>query len=310
VREGFVAPAEPLGDGEEILYRPGLLGRARLHYANIRVKIDSWEEAALLAPLSADAVASDPWAEATDLPDRFEDLDPDPIEGACFIELPPEATQPKSYARWSKALASHLYRECTMTLWKCAALKAVSQAEETEGDFKVRLQQLAREKRDLTLEKLRKRYTPKLQRVQERIRKGEQRIEREQGQYKQQKVQTAISVGATLIGALFGRKMTSIGNVGRATTSMRGMGRVAREKGDIVAAREALVEQRKRLEELEQEFRTEIEKLQEAYDPESFEVTAKEIRPRKADISVGDLWLVWIPWRKRADGIAEPIFRE
>ncbi len=310
IREGFVTPSEPIGDGEGLLYRPALLGRARLHYINARVKIDSWEETALLTPLPAGDVGSDPWAEATDLPERLEDLDPVPIAGAIFAEMPPEATRPKSYARWSKALASHLYRECTMTLWKCPELKAVSRPEETEGDFRARTEQNAREKRDLSVEKLRKRYGPKLQRLQERIRKAQQKVEREQSQYKQQKVQTAISVGATLLGALFGRKVASAGNVGRATTSMRGMGRVAREKGDIAAARENLREMKKRLDELEQDFTREAEELRGAFDPESFEIETKEIRSRKSDISVGDLWLVWMPWRKRADGIAEPAFRE
>ena len=45
-------------------------------------------------------------------------------------------------------------------------------------------------------------------------------------------VQFAHFIGA-LLGALFGRKALSTGTVGRATTSMRGIGRAAREKEDI-----------------------------------------------------------------------------
>jgi hypothetical protein len=37
-----------------------------------------------------------------------------------------------------------------------------------------------------------------------------------------------ISIGATVVGALFGRKLGSVGNVGRATTAMRGVSRSAR----------------------------------------------------------------------------------
>jgi hypothetical protein len=45
---------------------------------------------------------------------------------------------------------------------------------------------------------------------------------RETGQAKQQYVQTAISVGATLLGALLGRKTVSTSALGRATTAARG----------------------------------------------------------------------------------------
>ena len=49
----------------------------------------------------------------------------------------------------------------------------------TEGDFTARVAQLAREQRDLAVEKLRNRYAPKLDRLQERIRKAEQKIDKE-----------------------------------------------------------------------------------------------------------------------------------
>jgi hypothetical protein len=74
-------------------------------------------------------------------------------------------------------------------------LKLASQPEESEGDFKVRLIHAAHELRDRHVEKLRQSYGPKLSALQERIRRGEQRVEREEAQVGQQKIQTAISVG-------------------------------------------------------------------------------------------------------------------
>jgi hypothetical protein len=195
-----------------------------------------------------------------------------------------------------------------MTVWRCKELKATSEAGETEGDFRVRLGQLAREARDLAVEKLRRRYASKFTRLRERIRKAEERIEREKAQYKQQKVQTAISIGATVLGALMGRKAVSSRTVGRATTTMRGVGRAAREKGQIAVATESRKVLEEQLVQLEAEFAEETAKLQDSYDPESLELEAREIRPRKSDISIGDLILTWMPWHQRPDGIAEPAF--
>lgn len=50
-------------------------------------------------------------------------------------------------------------------------------------------------------------------------------MERESEQAKQQGLQTAISVGATILGTFLGRKSIKVGTIGRATTAARGAGR-------------------------------------------------------------------------------------
>ena len=187
-------------------------------------------------------------------------------------------------------------------------LKAVSRPGEGEGEFRARLTQLAREKRDLEVEKLRKRYAPKLARMEERLRGAQVRVEREKDQYGQQKVQTAISFGATVLGALFGRKLGSTGNVGRATTSMRGIGRAAREREDIARAKEEVMILRQKLVALEDEFKEVLAQKQEEFHPEDIELEELSLKPRKSDISVSVLSLVWAPWKVGAMGISEPGF--
>jgi hypothetical protein len=168
--------------------------------------------------------------------------------------------------------------------------------------------QLAHEARDLALEKLRRKYAPKVTRLEERIRVAEQRVGRESGQYRQQKVQTAISLGATVLGALFGRKIGSVGTVGRASTTARGMARAGREKADIARARETLESHRRRLAELEEELRLEVEKLRESFDPAAIELQAVPVRPRKTDLEVADLSLAWAPWIVDGAGLARPAY--
>ena len=65
---------------------------------------------------------------------------------------------------------------------------------------------------------------PKQAALAERLRRAEAAVEREQQQASQPKLQTALSVGATLLGALLGRKAISAGTLGRATTAARGVG--------------------------------------------------------------------------------------
>lgn len=117
-------------------------------------------------------------------------------------------------------LVAHIYQEVTLDLLTCPELKLASTSEETEGDFKTRIALFLREKLDDEIEKMRKRYSTRLTSLQEQVRKAEVRVEKSRDQYGQQKMTTAISFGATLLGALLGRKAVSAGTLGRATTTI------------------------------------------------------------------------------------------
>ncbi len=302
IPEAFLAPSGPLPGDAAILYRPALLGVASLHYANARADVDEWSEAAMLAPLVKGAGGS-PWGGSSRLEARPV-LHDEPLPGARFAPLPGPAARATTYKRWTKMLASHLYKEHALVLWKSQAPKAISRPGESEGDFQVRLRQRLHEERDLGLEKLRKRYAPKLKRLKERIRRAELKVDREQDQYRQQKTQTAISVGATVLGALFGRKLGA-GSVGRATTAVRGASRAGREKEDVERARAELEDHREDLAALEKEFEASLEGLREASDTRALDYAALPIRPRKSDLAIDGLTLAWVPWRIGPDGVAE-----
>jgi len=233
IPQRFWPVRETLAEDERLVYRPALLGEATLHFVKARTDLDRWEEDRLLVPLGKGSFP-DPWADADVLDADAEALELEGDEPAEFASLPPHGSKAKSYKRWGRTLKAYLYRTRTTSLWKCASLKQTSKPGESEGEFRSRLSFAVREKRDLQVEKLRKRFTPKLARIQERIRKAEARVEREQDQYKQQKLQSAVSIGSTLLGALFGRRMTSVGNVSRASRAVGRMGRASKERGDIV----------------------------------------------------------------------------
>ena len=167
---------------------------------------------------------------------------------------------------------------------------------------------LLHEKRDLEVEKLRKRYAPKLATMQERLRKAQVRMDREKSQLGQQKMQTAVSVGATILGAIFGRKTVSAGTIGRATTSIRGAGRMAREKQDIERAKREVQIVNEKLTVLEAEFQTEIASLSANFQPEELDLSEILIRPRKTDITITRFALIWTPWKVDQAGFAVPAF--
>jgi hypothetical protein len=121
-----------------------------------------------------------------------------------------------------------------------------------------------------------------------------ERLEREKSQYAQQKLQTVVSVGATLLGAFLGRKTVSAATIGRATTAARGVGRAAREREDVGTAEQQVEAARAEREALDAEFANEVQSL-EARGGETPVREPLEVKSRKADIAVDDPLLAWVP---------------
>ena len=132
-------------------------------------------------------------------------------------------------------------------------------------------------------------------RSEERLRKAEQRVEKERSQANQQTMSTALSIGASIMGALFGRKIMSATNVNRAAGSMRAASRISRERQDIAQATETVEAVREKLEELEAQFKAESEKVHTSLQPDTLPLETLDIQPRKADIAVEPVLLIWQP---------------
>jgi hypothetical protein len=87
------------------------------------------------------------------------------------------------------------------------------------------------------------------------------------------------------------------------------MARAGREKADIARARETLESHRRRLAELEEELRGEVESLKERFDPAAIELEPVPVRPRKSDLEVVELSLAWAPWIVDGAGMGRPAYR-
>ena len=200
-----------------------------------------------------------------------------------------------SYARWAKMLESQLFKARPLTLYECRALRAFSNAGESLGDFRVRLRDRLHESRDLELEKLRQKWAPKLAALQERQRRAAERAAREQDEYSSKKLETAVSLGASVLGALFGRKLASASNVGRAASVARNVGRAARERDDIARAEESSEAIAAQLKQFEAQFQAEVEALRSAGGVDELEIAEISVAPRKGDLSIDSLVLLWAP---------------
>ncbi|MCS6288229.1 MAG: ATP-binding protein [Nitrospira sp.] len=300
VPQHFVPLRGSRPDGQALVYQPMVLGVAQVRVADNKAGVDVTEPLTLLAPLTEGAVPVE-WDHATIVDLTVADLERDPADGAQFATLPSAAGKAKQYDGWKTDLSGWLFRTQKVELFRSPSTKAFSMPGEPERDFRVRLQQAGREQRDQQSEALRKKYSPKIAALQDRIRRAEQMVERQQAESRSSQIQAAISVGATILGAFLGRKTISAGNIGKATTAIRGAGRAMKESKDVSQAEDNVAALQQQLAALEAEFKAEAEALAAATDPLTETLELLSLKPTTSNISIKLVALAWVPhWRDEA----------
>ena len=292
VREVFLAPKRPVGLDATVFYEPAILGRARVRYAKAAARIDVDRDVICLAP-AGDSVGESAWESGETLAEPPE-VEPAPRTGS-FASLPAALAGPKGYAALATALKGHLARTAKLVVYAAPALDAVSQPGESEADFRLRLAQRAREWRDREMDAVRGRYAPKIAGLADKIERARQKVEREKAEAKNQSLQTYVSIGSAVLGALLGRKMASSTTIGKAATSMRTASRAARQQADVAHAEESLTTLDERRQALEDEVAEAIERIRVDSDLHRIELEAIEIPARKTDMAVEDVVLAWVP---------------
>lgn len=284
----------PKGSPASISYNPAILGVADVTYASAKYGIAEQRRIVLLATLDDGPIAMD-WGIAERIRIDPSALESRPRDGATFGEVPKLAASAKSYTAWSKALQKWITTNEFLTLYRSPTAKQVSNVGESERDFRIRLQVASREMRDVKIESLRGKYATKLGSIQERIRKAEQAVAREQSEASQAKVDTMISVGSAVLGAIFGRGKIGVGTVSKVGTAARGAGRAARQSGDVTRAGETVQALQAQYGELEAALQAEIDTLGATFDAQTETLDEIVIKAKAGDVSIPLLALAWSP---------------
>lgn len=294
--------------GDSIVYHPALVGQGQLLFSDTKSGVYVDLEHLYATPVTGAVIPVD-WDQAGEMDLRLEDLETVPEEGSSFAPLPSAAGNPKSYSGWSRGFADWLYRTRTLELLYSPLLKQYSQPGETERDFRIRLQQSSREQRDQLMEKLRQKYATRIASLEDKVRRADHAVQREAEQARQQQMQTAISAGAALLTSFMGKKPVSQASLGKASTAARGAGRYMKERQDVKQARETAELYRRQLQDLEREFKAEVDALAEKLEPLSKDLDRVAIRLTKKDITVKLVVLAWLPYRQGSGGAPEPAWQ-
>lgn len=289
VPQYFIPPER---NSDNITYNPGVFGVADVTFTSAKYNVTEQRRIVLLATVSDGPIALD-WADAERLAIDPSSLEGSPRNNAAFGEVPRLAATGKSYAVWAKSLQKWIVTNEVVTLLRSPGTGETSRAGETERDFRIRLQVTSREQRDVQIEKLRGKYATRLSALQERVRKAEQAVTREQSQATHAKMDTMISVGSAVLGAIFGRGKIGAGTISKVGTAARGAGRVAQQSSDVTRAGETVQALTTQYDGLERALQSEIEAIGASFDAQTENLEQIVIKAKTSDVVVPLVALAW-----------------
>ncbi len=274
-------------------YRPYLLGLGSVQYVDRSTKRTLHkEEISLGIELRGEVIDID-WEDGTETGITDRDLDRGQPDSGRFAPVPDAAAKSRNFSKWEKEFSDFLYRTRGLDLLHSPAFDATSEPLESERDFRIRLAERARERRDEAKVEVQEKYETKIERLEEKLRKARQTLEKEKDQVKGQKLQNVISMGSALLAAVAGSKKFSLSSLGRATTAAKGMSRTAKEKEDVERAEENIDVIIEELEEMNAELESALEAVEDRFDPLREEFETETVKPRRADVDVELVALLW-----------------
>ncbi|HEY3420644.1 MAG TPA: DUF87 domain-containing protein [Methanomassiliicoccales archaeon] len=283
VPQYFLRPKQPA----PLVYRPMLLGISQVRFSDARKNVEETKDLYLLASVTDGPIPVN-WETAKKAELTMSDLQAEPMGAAKFSDLPATASVPKNYAAWEKDLVNWLVRSQRIELLHSPSLNQYSKVGEKESDFRIRMQLAFRETADGNMDRLRKKYAPKIAALDERIRKAEMTLEKEKDQVSMRKQQSSASFGTALFDAMVGRKV-------KGTKTINDYERVKKEKKDVEFADENLDTLRQQRKKLDEDFQAEVRAMGEKTDPLTEKLESIPIGTTKTNISVKLVALVWDP---------------
>jgi len=294
----------PIASGSEtesIHYLPMVYRVGEVRYSDPKKGIDGAVTTTQLNRLLGGGAVD--WQKTEVLPEGHSNtqLEREPRAGASFGEVPQSMLETKFWSELGKGLEDELYARQSLTLWQSPSSGLLSQIGESEGDFRARLVHAAREARDTKVAELQAAFAKKFSAAEAQVMKARDALAEQQAQASSAKMDTAVRIGGTILGAVLGRSIRT-----GSRSSMTGASKAWKESRDVSRAESAVSEREDSLASLEQECEKAVGDLKNALDPMNEKLTPVVLTPLKKNCSATSVGVLWMPYRGGASGPQVP----
>lgn len=290
----YFLPGDASLPGDEINYVPAVIRSAEVDYSDSKKKVKGTKIVTLFNQMEEGGDVD--WSEDHALPNglRLAGLGKTPVTGAGFSELPAFVFESKTWTQIEKEYVDWVYGNDSLTIFKSELTGMFSEFGETESDFRARLIHAGREARDEAVEKLRDKFEKQIERLEKKVLSAQDKLDTQKGQATSAKLDTAVRIGGTILGAVLGRRVGR-----RSSSSLSGASRAWREGRDVARAEDNLDRVKEDLFEMEEEAREAIRELEDQMDPLTEKFEQVQLSPYKKNITANQVGILWLPYREQ-----------
>ena len=210
---------------------------------------------------------------------------------------------PKLYDDFGRDLKDWLYQTQRVSLFKCDDLDETSREDETEAEFRTRLAAAATKLGASERKELEASYDKKIAKAEAAVAKKQAYYEEQQSQFWGKILGVGLKVFELVMAAISGKATSR-----RTSSSVSSARQASTERSQAARAKQAWDDAVADLEALQAERDEKLADLEARFTAGSLELETVEIGPRKSDIDIDAVTLVWLPHRVDASGRAVPVY--
>lgn len=214
-------------------------------------------------------------------------------EKAVYDEIDNTINVPSEFKKIQNDAVEFIYRNVKLEAFSVPSLKLESLQDENIESFRMRLQTKLNEIIDYESQKLQEKFEKSTKALEQKLRTAQNKLVKEEADLKNKTIDTAISFGTTLLGALFGKSIKSSTTASKTASGVKNANQALKEKQDVMKAKEDIERIHLDINNLQNEFSKAAKELGYKYSIENFEVKVDNILLRKTDIYDNKMILAW-----------------
>lgn len=276
-----------------LVYEPSLLAMGSIHFVNSKRRIDTTEKiSSLLDPSLIGGIVK--WEEAESITIEPTTLPAHPEIDASFGSVPADLSNTARFKLYRDDFFDYLYKQNSLHIPHHPGADFYGQPGESEQEFRIRVQQAIREKRDAEVDKLRRKYSSKLQKLETKLYREQQELIEDQSTYEGRKREEMLSAGESIISVLgiFGRRSSTTA-LSKAARKRR---MTAKAKLDVEESQREITRLQGEIDNIRESMEEEIGNINSMWDAKSEKIETYTVKPKKSDCTVEMVCLAWKPY--------------
>jgi hypothetical protein len=275
--------------GATMAYKPVLLSQAAVRYQDRKAQIYTARTYAFQIP-DLDRAGIIDWESYQAAPMEARALSGEPFGQALFGDLPPGLSDSKRVATLKRDIIDMLYNTANLVIPFNPTLKVYGHPDEEFSVFQANVQQLAREKRDIEMDKLSEQYGKMMDKLEDRIRRKQLELRAEEQELKDRKREELFTTGEAVLSLFKGRTSYTLSRMSRASRYRKQTKEDLRESQVVIGDIEG------QMGDLEGEYEQKLNAFNDRWARVASEMQEYVITPYKKDIQLEVFGLGWVPY--------------